>query len=83
MQVTRTTIKSGMSSKFGKIRQPTVELAALDRLEKSPYTYNGRKVVTTFDLILFILACNEDIHKSLDEFEFPPDPTTDYRVNCP
>ena len=23
------------------------------------------------------------MHKSLDEFEFQPDPTTDYRVNCP
>ena len=23
-----------------------------------------------FHLILFILACNEDMHKSLDEFEF-------------
>ena len=23
------------------------------------------------------------MHKSLDEFEFRPDPTTDYGVNCP
>ena len=23
------------------------------------------------------------MHKSLDEFEFQPDPTTDYSVNCP
>ena len=36
-----------------------------------------------FDRILFILAGNKDIHKSLDEFEFRPDPTTDYRVSCP
>ena len=42
----RTTIKSRMSSKFGKIRRRTVELAALERLEKSPCTYNGRNVVT-------------------------------------
>ena len=31
----------------------------------------------------FILAGNEDMHKILDEFEFQPDWTTDYRVSCP
>ena len=36
-----------------------------------------------FDRILFILAGNEDIHKSLYEFEFRTDPTTDYGVSCP
>ena len=41
------TIKSRMGSKFGKIGPGTYELAALKRLEKSPYTYNGRNVVTT------------------------------------
>ena len=33
--------------------------------------------------ILFILAGNEDMHKSLDEFEFWPDLRTDYGVSCP
>ena len=47
LQVTRTAIKARMSSKFGEIRPRTVELAALERLEKFPYTYNGRNVVTT------------------------------------
>ena len=47
LQVTRTTIKSRMGSKFGKILPGTYELAALERQEKSPYTYNGRNVVTT------------------------------------
>ena len=47
LQVTRTTIKSRMGSKFGRIRPGTYELAALERLEKSPYTYNGKNVVTT------------------------------------
>ena len=42
----RTTIKSLMGSKFGKIRPRTAELAAFERLEKSPWTYNGRNVVT-------------------------------------
>ena len=36
-----------------------------------------------FDLILFILAGNDDMHESLDEFEIWPDSTTDYRVSCP
>ena len=41
-----------------------------------------------FDLILFILAGNEDMHnedmhKILHEFEFWPDRTTDYRVSFP
>ena len=36
-----------MGSKFGKIRPGIYELAALERLEKIPYTYNGRNVVTT------------------------------------
>ena len=32
-------------------------------------------------LILFILAGNDDIHKSLDEFEIQPDPIRDHRVS--
>ena len=55
-----------MSLKFGPIRPRPVELAALERLEKFPSTYNGRNVVST----LLILAGKEDNHKSLDEFEF-------------
>ena len=41
-----------MGSKLGSIRQRTYELAALERLEKSPQTYNGRNVVTTLVLSL-------------------------------
>ena len=36
-----------MGSKFSKIWPGTYELAALERLEKSQYTNNGRKIVTT------------------------------------
>ena len=36
LQVTRTNIKSRLGSKFSQIRCWTVELAALERLEKSP-----------------------------------------------
>ena len=47
LQATRTFKKSRMGSKLGSIRRRTYELAALERLEKSPKTYNGRNVVTT------------------------------------
>ena len=45
--VMRTTMKSRMGSKFHRIGRGTYELAAFERLEKSPLTYNGRNVVTT------------------------------------
>ena len=32
--------------------------------------------------ILFILAGNDDMHESWEEFEFLPDPTTDGGVSC-
>ena len=47
LQVTRTTIRSQMSSKFSKVRPWTAELAALERLKKSPLTYNGKDVVNS------------------------------------
>ena len=33
-----------------------------------------------FDQIIYILAGNDDIHKSMDEFKILPDLSTDYRV---
>ena len=36
-----------------------------------------------FDWIHFILAGNNDIHKSLNEFKIWRDPTIDYGVGCP
>ena len=36
LQVTRTTIKPQMGSKFGRIRPGTYELAVLERLKKFP-----------------------------------------------
>ena len=34
-----------------------------------------------FDWILFIFACNEDMYKSLNEFEIRPDATTGFHGN--
>ena len=36
-----------------------------------------------FHPILFILAGNDDMHDSSEEFEIRPDPTTDCGVSCP
>ena len=36
-----------------------------------------------FYRIHFILAGNDDIHTSLNEFEIRQDPTMDYGVGCP
>ena len=79
---------SWMSSNFGQIEPSTMELAALDRRKVIPIDLNKRErrhhiFSTVFDSILSILACNENIHKSLDEFEFRPDPITGYGVICP
>ena len=51
--LTRTLIKDWMSLKFCRIQQRTYELDALEHLEQSPYTNNGRNFVTT--LVLSIL----------------------------
>ena len=53
--------------------------------DSSQGVIKGRHYVfsTVFDRILFILAGNDNIHKSLHEFEIRPDPTTDNRVSCP
>ena len=81
--VTRTSITSRSSLKFGEIGPRTAELAVLERLEKSPYTYNGRNLVNTLKSIILIIASNEDMPESLDEFKFLPDTTTNSRVICP
>ena len=47
LQVIRTAINVGMSSNFNQIGLLIVELAALERLEKSLQTYKGKNVVTT------------------------------------
>ena len=36
-----------------------------------------------FDRLHFILAANDDIHKSLNELEIRRDPSMDYGAGCP
>ena len=83
LQVTRTVISSRASLKFGQIGPRTAELAAIERLEKSPYTYNERNLVNTLAPSFLNHFCNKDMHKSLDEFKFRPDTTTNTKVICP
>ena len=75
-----------MSSKFGKIRPWTTKLAALERLKKKSHRLIMENMLSShfsaiFHLILFILAGNEDMHKSLDEFEIQPDQNTGFHGN--
>ena len=74
-----------MSSKFGKIRPWTTELAALERLKKS-HRLIMEKMTSSYFLRYFssdpfMLAGNEVMHKSLDEFEIRPDRTTSFHGN--
>ena len=75
----RAIIKAWMRLTFGQIPSLTRELAALERLKNR--RHHLFSVAT--DPILYKLAGNEDMHNILDEFEFPPDGTADYRVSYP
>ena len=59
-------------------------IAALECLEKSPYTYYERNIVTT-RVTPFLIRSSSILQLTrahLDEFEFRPDPVTDYGVSC-
>ena len=80
LQVTITYMRAWMSLKFGQIR--LVVPMATDR------SINGKYGVATFPRLFFIrsffiLAGNDDMYESSEEFEFLPDPTIDCGVSCP
>ena len=87
LQVTRTCIKSRMSSNFGQIGPMTTELAALERLKISHRLIMGKWCLHAssfiFYQIIIKVAGNQDRHKSSDEFDFRPDQTTHFGVTCP
>ena len=69
-----------MCLKFGHIK-PLVSMVT-DRV------MTGKTGVSTFSQLffhpfLFILAGNNDVHESSDEFKYRPDWTTDCGVCCP
>ena len=47
-------MRAWMSSKFGQIRPRTMELAALERMKKIPWTYNGENDVIKFSPLFLI-----------------------------
>ena len=68
-----------MSSKFAQMR-PLVSMAT-DRVTVEKRRHHVFSNV--FDRLRFILAGNDDIHKSLNEIEIRRDRTMDYGVGCP
>ena len=68
-----------MSLKFGQIR--LLVSMATDRVIMETQCCHFFSAV--FYPILFILAGNDDMHESSEEFEILPDPTTDCGVSCP
>ena len=62
-----------MSSKFDQMGQ--LVSMAIDRRRHHVFS-------NVFDLIHFILAGEDDIHKSLNEFEIRRDQCMDYGVGC-
>ena len=68
-----------MSSKFGQMR-PLVSMATDRVTVEKPCHHIFSNI---FDRIHFILACNDDIHKSLNEFKIWRDRTMGYGVGCP
>ena len=58
-----------MSSNLGQFLPLTTELAALECLKNCCFHFFS----VAIDKILFKLACSEDIHNILNEFEFQPE----------
>ena len=80
-----TCMRAGRSLNFSLIGPMTAELAALERFV-NPHRLIMRKQCLHFflavlDLILFILAGNNNIHESLDGFEICLDLTTGFHGN--
>ena len=79
LQVMITYMRACMSLKFGQI-QPLVSMVT-DRVMMEKRCLHFFSAV--FHPFIFILADNDDMHESSDEFEFRPDWTTDCGVSCP
>ena len=64
-------MRAPTSSNSGLIGPPSGELAALERLKKSPYAYNWKNDVSTFSRLFLIKSFSYlqvyYIHESLDE----------------
>ena len=74
-----TYMRAWMSLKFGQIRRPVS--MATDRVIMKKQCCHFFSAV--FYPILFILAGNDSMHGSSEDFKIQPDPTTDCGVSCP
>ena len=74
LQVMITIMRAWMSLKFAQI-QPLVSMITDRVMMEKKWCLHF--FLAVFLLILFILACNDDMHDSSDKFEFRPDRTTD------
>ena len=87
LQVTRTCIRSWMSTNFGQIGPLTMELAAFERLKISRRLIMGKWSLQASSYIsnrIFVrLAGNQVRHKISDEFEFWPNRISHFGVTCP
>ena len=87
LQVTRTCIRSRISSNFGQFGPLTMELAALEHLKISHRLIMGKWCLQAslfnFYRIFVKLAGNQDRHKISDEFEFRLDRISHFGVTCP
>ena len=81
LQVTRITTISWMSLNFDQIRPLTAQLSALECLKNQYFVLWPLNFV--FQWIFFIFGSNKNNYNMLDEFEFQPDPTSDFGVSCP
>ena len=75
-----TYMRAWMSLKFGQIRLLVSMATYMVIMEKRCCHFFS---AVFFYPILFILAGNDDMHESQEEFEILPDPTTDCVVSCP
>ena len=80
LQIRRTTIESFMSLFFVKIPSPILELAPLEHLKK---IMDNVVITLAHSFLLGLLHSfryiyNKDNHKSLDEFKFHVEPTSDW-----
>ena len=80
IRLTMAYTRAWMSLKFGQIRlmvsMATYRVTCVTEITVLPL-FLGR-----FYSILFILAGNDDMHESSEEFEIRPDPTTDSGISC-
>ena len=86
VQVTSTTIKPLMDSEFHKIRPRNMKLAVLERLIMRLIIEEmllALRCLHILDGSSSFLQIKKKTHNSLNEFEFLPDPITNYWVSCP